>query len=124
MDVGPSKSVSSIDVYVVSAIMSVIEKGRIGEVYHVSSNEDELTIANVVKSICDLTGFNFERNTKKIEENFGQDLMYSLSTNKIFKELNWEPKVNFNNGLKDIIFWLSENWEQIKTMPLEYVHKK
>ena len=38
-----------------------------------------------------------------IEDRKGHDFRYSLDTKKIRKELNWVPKNNFKNSLKNYI---------------------
>jgi dTDP-glucose 4,6-dehydratase len=99
-------------------------KGKIGEVYHVSSDEGLLTIANVVLNICTLMGHEFKKSVNLIEENFGQDAQYSLDALKAKTELGWKQQISFEEGLKETIEWIEDNWEFIKEQPLEYIHKK
>jgi len=70
-----------------------------------------------------MMGFDFASSTELISNNFGQDAMYSLSSKKAQEELNWQPNKNLQDGIREMILWIEENWEEIKQQPLEYIHK-
>ena len=53
--------------------MSVIESGRCGEIYHISTVQEEVTIARLVQMICTKMGKSFENAVNSIDENFGQE---------------------------------------------------
>ena len=44
-----------------------------------------------------------------VEDRPGHDFRYSMSSNKIFKELEWKSKTNFEEGIKKTIDWYDEN---------------
>ena len=46
---------------------------------------------------------------KFVKDRPGHDFRYSLNNNKIYKQLRWKPKINFENGLKDTINWYLHN---------------
>ena len=58
-----------------------------------------------------------------MDENYGQDSQYSLDTTKAKKQLGWKQLVGFEDGIKETINWIEENWEFIRKQPLEYIHK-
>ena len=103
--------------------MSVIESGRCGEIYHISTVQEEVTIARLVQMICTKMGKSFENAVNSIDENFGQDAIYSLNTEKIRNELNWKPSTGLEDGIDEVIEWVEQNWSVIKDLPHEYVHK-
>ena len=35
-----------------------------------------------------------------VKDRPGHDVRYALNSNKIKKELNWKPKINFSKGIK------------------------
>lgn len=107
---------------VVDATLKVIEQGKSGDAYHVSTNE-EISIANLVRMICEMMGCDFEKSTCVLDENFGQDERFSMSYVKIHNELGWIPGVSLKEGISEIIEWIEGNWATIKKMPLEYIHK-
>ena len=51
---------------------------------------------------------------KNVKINFvkdrpGHDIRYALNSNKIKKELNWKPKINFKEGIKLTFDWYNKN---------------
>ena len=41
---------------------------------------------------------------KFVKDRPGHDLRYALNSKKIRKKLNWRPKINFNSGLKKLLY--------------------
>jgi dTDP-glucose 4,6-dehydratase len=98
--------------------------GKSGEVYHVSSDESLLSISDIVSYICTLMGRDFVSSVNYMDENYGQDLQYSLDASKAKNELGWRQKIRFEDGVRETIEWIEDNWNFIKEQPVEYVHKK
>jgi dTDP-glucose 4,6-dehydratase len=51
-----------------------------------------------------------------VEDRPGHDFRYSMNSSKIRNELNWNIKVNFDEGLKKTVDWYFSNrkwWEDI-----------
>lgn len=97
--------------------------GRNGQVYHVAPENGQRSIADVVRFICKLTDHDFESSVRLVDENFGQDGVFSLSAAKAREELGWRPKVDFETGVREVVDWVDENWEFLRNQPLEYLHK-
>ncbi len=108
---------------VADATLKAIENDKIGKVYHLSS-EEGITIESLVRKICEKMNKDFDNSTLLIEENFGQDAVYSLDSSKARKELNWKPKISLDDGIDETIEWIEDNWEKIKNLELQYVHKE
>jgi len=106
------------------AVWKVINSEKNGEVYHLAPEGEDISIKDLVKMICDMMGHKFEDSVDLVEENFGQDAMYSLDSTKARKELGWKPKVSLKEGIKETIQWIEDNWDKIKKQPLDYVHKE
>ncbi len=105
------------------ATLKAIQNGKPGEIYHIAPKEEGISVADLVKTLCKFMGKKFEDVAIPVEENFGQDAMYSLDATKAKKELGWSSKIEFENGLKEVITWINDNWEKIKSLPSEYLHK-
>ena len=96
------------------AIMLVLEKGKSGESYNISAS-NEIDNVTIVKSILTL----LEKPENRLqfgEKRPGEDLRYSLNSSKIRKELDWKPKINFDEGLEKTIEWYISNddwWKNI-----------
>jgi len=103
--------------------LKVILNGTIGDVYHFSSDDGLYFIADVVELICELMGYEFERSVNFVNENYGQDSIYSLNATKSKKQLDWKQKVKFKDGVKETINWINGNWDFIEQQPLEYIYK-
>ncbi len=109
---------------VVDATLKIAEKGIAGDVYHISPEGDDISIYAVVKSICEMMNHDLQTSVELIDQNFGQDSKYSISSSKLRQELNWSPKITLQTGIEEMINWIDSNWSEISKMPLEYIHKK
>ena len=109
---------------VVNGIVKIIERGNIGEIYHISPKSNKISIYQIVNLICKKMGENFQSSIKLTSENFGQDASYILNSSKIRKKLNWSEKENLNKGINETINWINDNWSKIIKLPHEYKHKK
>jgi dTDP-glucose 4,6-dehydratase len=89
------------------AILSVLKKGKPGEVYNVSSG-NELSNIEVARRILSLIGKSEELLTF-VEDRPGHDLRYSLDSSKIMSALNWKPKFAFKDRLEATVDWYSRN---------------
>lgn len=95
----------------VEAVLSVIEKGKIGEIYNVGS-EEERKNTDVVKRILQTMGGD-EDLLEFVADRPGHDFRYALDTTKIKNQTGWEPKVSFEEGLEGTIKWYMENKEWV-----------
>ena len=109
---------------VAEATLKIAEKGTVGDVYHISPEGDDISIYAVVRTICEMMSQDFKNSVELIDQNFGQDSKYSISSSKLRKDLNWKPKISLQIGIEEMINWIDNNWSEISKMPLEYIHKK
>lgn len=99
-----------------SAVLSVLEKGKIGETYLIGS-DGEKTNKEVLEMILEFMGKgpgDFEH----VDDRPGHDLRYGIDATKIKTELGWQPKYSdFKQGLAETIKWYEQNrgwWEPQK----------
>src|SRR5438309_5209513 len=90
-------------------ILSVLEKGKIGEVYNIGGLdlEENLTL---VRRILKLTGKS-ESLVSYVQDRPGHDRRYALNCKKIEAELGWRPAISLEDGLRRTIDWY-KNHEQ------------
>lgn len=89
------------------AIQKIISKGRSGQSYNISGN-NEISNLDIVNLI--LEKMNKSKDLIKfVEDRPGHDLRYSLDSKKIFNELQWKNNMSFEEGLEKTIDWYLEN---------------
>jgi len=93
----------------------VLYKGVIGEVYNIGGGNEWRNI-DLVNLICEVLAKITKQPIKKyknlitfVKDRPGHDRRYSLDNAKIEKELNWYPKMNFEEGIKETINWYIGN---------------
>ncbi len=90
-----------------SAIQKVMVKGKAGEIYNISGN-NEINNNTIIKMI--LKSMNKPTSLMKyVKDRPGHDFRYSLDSKKIENELKWKPKYNFEDGIKETILWYVNN---------------
>lgn len=102
--------------------LAAMQEARAGTIYHLSP-EKGYAVGDVVRTICDLLGHEFEACTVTVGERLGQDAAYVIDSTRARQELGWIPKISLEDGIAEVIGWVEDNWEQIEREPLEYVHK-
>lgn len=102
--------------------LSILEKGKPGTMYHLSP-ESGVSVRHVVESICQLANSNFEDSVKIVDERPGQDAAYVIDSSLANEAFGWRPEINLNDGLTHVVRWVDQYWDEIKRLPLDYVHK-
>ena len=96
-------------------IYKVLMNGRSGEVYNIGGGM-ELTNLDITKFILKEMG-STESSIEFVKDRKGHDFRYSVNWTKIKRELEYEPLVKFEDGLRDTIQWYRNNeawWRQLK----------
>ncbi|NCX93870.1 MAG: NAD-dependent epimerase/dehydratase family protein [Gammaproteobacteria bacterium] len=107
---------------VAEALVLSAEKGRTGESYHFSTGEP-ISIAELVRAICERMQVDFESFTETAPDRPGKDAQYAMDITKVRTELGWKPKIELSQGLAETIDWIRRDFETIQSLPLNYVHK-
>lgn len=89
------------------AIITVLEKGRVGEVYNIGGNNEKANI-EIVKLIIGTLGKS-ESLIKYVQDRPGHDRRYAIDNTKITQELGWAPKYTFEKGIQETIQWYCNN---------------
>jgi len=97
-------------------IHSVLLKGEAGEIYNIGGGE-ELTNRELTETILASFGKG-EESIEYVPDRLGHDFRYSVNIEKISTELGYQPKVPFNEGIRETIKWYQANetwWRPLKS---------
>ena len=97
------------------AIDVIIHEGKIGETYCVGGNSEK-TNKEITDKILEMMGKG-EEMIEFAPDRLGHDRRYAIDASKIKKELDWKPKVSFEEGLQKTVEWYRKNeewWRNIK----------
>ncbi len=88
-------------------IMKVLLKGKPGESYNISAN-NEIDNMTIITKILNIMGKSKDL-VQFVSDRPGHDYRYSLDSTKIRRELKWTPTHDFESGLNSTINWYIEN---------------
>ena len=97
-----------------NAIFNILTNGKSGESYNISAS-NEINNITIVKKILSLMNKS-EDLIEFVEDRPGHDFRYSMDSQKTKKELNWQTKVNFEEGIKKTVNWYLSNREWWKNI--------
>jgi len=108
------------------AIDRIIHDGKTGETYCVGRDCEKSNI-EITKKILEL----LEKGEEMIEyvkDRPGHDRRYAIDFSKIKRELGWQPRTSFDEGMKKTVEWYKANenwWREIKSGEyLKYYEKQ
>ncbi len=103
-----------------SAIRSVLEKGRLGEVYNVGGWNEKANL-DIVHTVCALLdelssrvdGKSYREQIAFVTDRPGHDRRYAIDARKIERELGWKPAETFETGIRKTVRWYLENQDWV-----------
>ncbi len=105
-------------------ILSVLEKGRTGQVYNIGGDSERTNLA-VVEAVCLILdqlrpkpSGSYRDQIEFVRDRPGHDRRYAINAAKIRDELGWAPAESFDSGLIKTVKWYLEHpqWvERVKT---------
>ena len=99
-----------------SAIHTILDKGKIGELYLIGANgeENNQTVMETILELMDQPKDSYDH----VNDRPGHDLRYAIDASKLRTELGWQPRyTDLREGLKTTIEWYTANrnwWETDK----------
>ena len=103
-----------------NGILSLLLDGKSGQSYNISGN-NEVDNTTIVKRILNVMEKS-EDLIEYVEDRPGHDFRYSMSSNKIAKELGWKSKISFEEGIESTVEWYlnhEEFWKDISPKILD-----
>ena len=97
-----------------SALLTVLESGKIGETYNIGGNNERTNI-DIVQTICRMMDRHIDAPNEHetliefVEDRPGHDRRYAINNEKITKELNVSPSIDFDEGFARTVMWYLNN---------------
>ncbi len=105
-------------------IFQAIKKGKVGAVYHPSTNK-LISLKKLALIICKKLNSDFKHSIILKKNKTTDDKYYNIYSNKELKELNFKSNfISVESGVDRTIDWINKNWKIFKKSNLEYKHRK
>ena len=99
------------------AIDIVFHKGKIGDTYNIGGFNEwkNIDLVNVLINVTDKL-LNRKKNSSKnlityVNDRLGHDLRYAIDSTKIKNELDWQPSLQFEEGITLTVEWYLKNMD-------------
>lgn len=102
------------------AIHMVAEKAPQGKVYNAGPAEPT-SIRRVVELCAEALGMPFEQLCEVTGDRLGQDSRYWLDSSAIKRDIGWEPRIGWKEGLAEMVAWGRKHLDQLRDWPMDYV---
>ncbi|MFT4264630.1 MAG: dTDP-glucose 4,6-dehydratase [Nocardioides sp.] len=91
-----------------SAVLTILEQGRIGETYLIGADGEKSNV-DVVRAINAYLGRDAD-DIEWVRDRPGHDLRYAIDSTKLREELGWKPAFqDFEAGIAETIDWYRDN---------------
>lgn len=104
------------------AIDIIFHKGKIADTYNIGGFNEwknidliKVIIKTVDRLLGNLEGYSLRLITY-VTDRKGHDLRYAIDSNKLKKELGWEPSLQFEEGIEKTVKWYLDNQEWMENV--------
>lgn len=104
------------------AVWNILKDGNPGEKYNIGGEtelENIVLLEKIIKIVVAETGKDISeirKNIVYVKDRPGHDRRYSIDCDKMKRELNWEPKVSIEEGLRQTVRWYLSHPEWIASI--------
>jgi dTDP-glucose 4,6-dehydratase len=102
------------------AIQLVADKAPLGTIYNAGPAQPT-SIRKVVELCADALGMRFEDLCEMAPDRLGQDSRYWLDSGAIKRDVGWEPKISWKEGLDEMVAWGRKYLDQLRNLSTDYV---
>jgi len=89
------------------ALVKVLYNGRAGHTYHIGGGQPRTNL-EVLRMLLEAVG-RPESLLKHVSDRLGHDRRYAVDYSKTSEELNWQPLLAFEHGIRGTVDWYREN---------------
>lgn len=101
------------------AIHLIAERGPKGEIFN-AGPKNPTSIREVVERCAGALDMPFEELCEVTEDRLGQDSRYWLDSSAIKQAVGWEPEVDWDEGLAEMVDWGKRYLDDIRDWPTDY----
>ncbi|MDA8745818.1 dTDP-glucose 4,6-dehydratase [Rubripirellula amarantea] len=105
------------------ALMDVVTKGKPGETYDIGGS-NEFSNLDLARNLCQIldeyrpcqSGSPHTEKITFVTDRPGHDFRYAIDASKIKRDLGWEPREDFQAGIRKTVRWYLDNrswWQDI-----------
>jgi dTDP-glucose 4,6-dehydratase len=107
---------------IADGVARLISNGVPGRTYHFSPDEF-YTIRDVVTAAASHLKIDLNSFVEAAADRPSKDRAYLMDASLAKRELGWKAKIDLHAGIKKTADWVKSNLDEIKTLPLDYVHR-
>ncbi|MFH2063382.1 MAG: dTDP-glucose 4,6-dehydratase [bacterium] len=108
-----------------AAVDLILERGRIGESYNIGTGVEK-SVEEITDVILKTLGKPESLKTY-VPDRPGHDSRYLVDSSKLRAELGWEPKIGFDEGIRQTVEWYRDNpgwWQRVKSGAYQDYYQK
>ena len=109
------------------ALITIFEKGKIGNFYNIGSNKNQTNL-EICKKLINVANKNkiSGKNVKIkfVKDRPGHDIRYALNSSKLKKELKWKTKTSLSEGIKKTFQWYFYNKKYYQSIKQGDINKR
>lgn len=102
-----------------NGIYKIIKIGKVGQIYHFSS-KDYISIKDLIRKIYVKFNLNPNKYIINIKDRIGKDKDYRVNDKKTKNKLDWNNKINLNQGIDFVIEWYFKYKKKLKTKETKF----
>jgi dTDP-glucose 4,6-dehydratase len=102
------------------AIHLVAEEAPLGSVYNAGPKEPT-SIRRVVEFVAEALDMPFDKLCEVTGDRLGQDARYWLDSSAIKRDIGWEPRISWQQGMVEMVDWVRSNLEELRKLPTDFV---
>lgn len=94
-------------------VMAILYNGKSQESYVLGSDEI-CTNIDLIKKLCQIMDRKFNDSVEFVNDRAGHDFRYAVDSSKIRQQLGWEPQIEFETGLSELVYWFNQNQDWLE----------